>query len=137
LDKYIQSLSGESFLELLNNKKDEAVIAALPKFKAEYSVELNKQLKALGLKDGFNPKNANFNKMGSCSDGNIYIGKVLHKTFISVDTKGTKVGAASVFDMKAGSAATNRTITLDRPFLYAIIDNETKLPLFIGAMERP
>ena len=29
---------------------------------------------------------------------------------------------------------TDYTVRLDRPFLYAIIDNNTNLPLFIGAV---
>ena len=37
-------------------------------------------------------------------------------------------------DMKATSIAPQEEIyiTLDRPFIYAIVDNETHLPLFLG-----
>jgi serpin B len=27
-----------------------------------------------------------------------------------------------------------RMVKLDRPFVYAIVDNETKLPVFLGAL---
>ena len=60
----------------------------------------------MGLKDGFDAKKANFSKMGSCIDGSIYINSVIHKTFISVDSQGTKAGAVTDVDVKCGAMAT-------------------------------
>ena len=69
-------------------------------------------------------------------NGNIYISEVLHKTFISVDELGTKAGAATMISMDAGGAMLpeHRVVDLDRPFVYAIIDNATNLPIFIGTL---
>ena len=40
--------------------------------------------------------------------------------------------------MKAESAAANlKIVNLDRPFVYAIIDNSTQLPVFIGTVMNP
>ena len=64
--------------------------------------------------------------------------KVIHKTFIEVDEQGTKAGAATVVEM-AETASLNdpvvKTVYLDRPFVYAIIDSESKLPVFLGVTE--
>ena len=58
----------------------------------------------------------------------------MHKTFISVDELGTKAGAVTKVEMKAESAMpSGYNVTLDRPFVYAIIDNSTNLPIFLGA----
>lgn len=137
IESYVNSLSGESFNKLLKNKADEMVVAELPKFKAEYSVKLISALRRMGLNDCFSVEKANFASMGSSKQGNIYIGDVLHKTFISVDTEGTKAAAATKVEPKSGAAPSKHFIKLNRPFVYAIMDNETNLPIFIGTMMNP
>jgi serine protease inhibitor len=53
-----------------------------------------------------------------------------------VDEKGTRAGAATAVEMFTGSAPVEepKTVYLDRPFVYMLIDCETNLPLFIGAV---
>lgn len=138
VDDYAASLTGEKFLSLVKNKANAAVHAGLPKFKSEYSKGLVEPLKAMGLVDCFNPNSANFSKMGSLEKGNLFIGDVLHKTFIQVDELGTKAGAVTKVEMKTTSMPLEvKNVILDHPFVYAIIDNETNLPLFIGTMHNP
>jgi serine protease inhibitor len=137
IDSFVSSLSGESFRNLLKNSSEEKVDAALPKFKADYKIELVEPLKQMGLKHCFDSGKANFTKMGSSSFGNIYVGDVLHKTFITVDEQGTKAGAVTKVEMKAESAVMTHRVILNRPFVYAIVDNGTKLPLFLGTMVNP
>ena len=91
-------------------------------------------LSAMGMSTAFDAGHADFTDMAACEAGDLYIADVFHKTFIAVDERGTKAGAATVVEMAAGSAAPEKTVTikLDRPFVYLIMDNETDLPLFIG-----
>ena len=75
--------------------------------------------------------------LGTSTGGNIYISRVLHKTFISVGEKGTKAGAATVVEMKDGAAAEStepKEVYLDRPFVYMLVDCENNIPFFIGTM---
>jgi serpin B len=138
VDEYILSLSGEKFLSLIRSRKDTSVNTGLPKFKSEYSKELVEPLKAMGLSEGFNSKSADFTRMAASDRGNIYIGDVLHKTYIAVDELGTKAGAVTKVEMRDESAALEvKSIILNRPFVYAIVDNETGLPVFIGVMRNP
>lgn len=138
VDDYIASLSGEGFMNLMEGKSNEQVNAVLPKFKDSYSIELKEPLKELGLNDCFDPSKANFSEMAKLDGGNISIGSALHKTFISVDDSGTKAAAATKVEMLNKSAPLqNINIILDRPFIYAIIDNETNLPIFMGTMMNP
>ena len=139
MDNYISSLSGDSFINILNNQSHDNVMASLPKFKSEYKIELVEPLNQMGLKECFDPLKANFTKMINSKTDKIYVSKVLHKTFITVDTEGTKAAAVTKVEMKAGSAMTQppHKIVLNRPFVYAIIDNETNLPVFMGTMMNP
>lgn len=136
LEDYIASMTGESFLGTLSGPKSGIVYAEMPKFTSEYKIEMNGILTELGIEDAFSASLADFSKLGSSPLGNIFISSVLHKTYISVDELGTKAGAVTSVEMSVTSmpAEDIYTVTLDRPFVYAIIDNATNLPLFIGAV---
>lgn len=138
VDSYIASLSGDKFMKLMEGKSNKSVNAALPKFEASYSIELKDSLKKLGLNDCFEADKADFSDMAKSDFGNIWVASTLHKTFISVDDTGTKAAAVTTVVMVDESALIDEIyIVLDRPFIYAIIDNETNLPLFIGTMMNP
>ena len=138
LDDYIGQMSGDSFLKLLNSAGDERAECSLPKFKYEYSIGLNDPLKELGLTDAFDGSLADFSQMGSSADGKLFVQDVLHKTFIAVDETGAKAGAATEVMMGTKSAMpVEKQIVFDRPFVYAIIDTQTKLPIFIGTVNNP
>lgn len=133
--EYIAGLTGEELMETLSTPQLGMVMATLPKFSYEYELTMNDVLKELGMPSAFSGDTADFSKMAHSSRGNIYIGDVLHKTFISVDELGTKAGAVTKVQMNDESAPMSEwVVTLNRPFVYMIIDNETKLPIFIGTV---
>lgn len=137
VEDYINSLTGNKFLSLMKYKIEEPFKVSMPKFKSEYSKNLVTPLKVMGLNDCFGA--ANFNKMGSPSDG-LFVSEVQHKTFIEIDELGIKAAAATKVGIDIGviiSEGKVIEIVLDRPFLYAIIDNRTNLPIFIGTMYNP
>jgi len=135
LQEYIDGLTGQQFLETVNSGTETSVTAILPKFSYDYTVQMNDALKEMGMPAAFSGQEADFSKLGSCPDGNIYIGEVLHKTFISVDELGTKAGAVTKVEMRVtGAPIETTTVKLDRPFVYAIMDNATNLPIFIGTV---
>lgn len=137
LGEYIEGLTSESLLKTLSEPQRCSVIAKIPKFSFDFGLSLNDSLKEMGMPSAFDA-NADLSKIGQSADGNLYIGNVIHKTFIAVDEKGTKAGAATVVDIKNESAAViedPKTVILDRPFVFMIIDNETKLPIFMGVVD--
>lgn len=135
---YVETLTGEHLAELLKNPSAESVYAGIPKFETEYSVTLNDVLVQMGMTDAFDPMQADFTSMATVPpDRNIYISRVLHKTFISVDEKGTKAGAATVVEMMKTTSARRedpKQVYLDRPFVYLLIDCENNEPFFMGTM---
>ena len=135
---YVKTLNGECLNNMLNNPVHTTVYTSIPKFETEYDVQMGGKLAKMGMPDAFNEYNADFSKLGTSEGRNIYIGSVTHKTFISVGEKGTKAGAATVVEMVDGSAIEDpsdiKTVNLDRPFVYMIVDCENNIPLFIGTM---
>lgn len=136
--EYIATLDGEHLHEMLANAETAVVNTAIPKFETEYKVEMSQTLAGMGMPDAFHETLADFRRLGESADGNIYISRVIHQTYINVDGKGTKAGAATVVEMEAGSAIMlpedPKQVFLDRPFVYMLIDCETNLPFFIGTM---
>ena len=132
INDYLSQLTGSSFMSIINNAKDEAVSAVVPKFSYDYSILLNDALISMGMPKAFDSSDADFSRLAASSAGDIYISKVMHKTFISVDEKGTKAGAVTSVEVRDSAVIISHTVRLDRPFIYAIIDNSTGLPIFIG-----
>ena len=137
LAEALDSLDGESLTALLQNVSGEEVITAMPKFAVDYDAGLEEVLPALGVTDAFAADLADFTGIGTSDLGNLYISRVLHKTHMEVDELGTKAAAATVVEMTEGAAMEMeppKEVILDRPFLYMIVDQDSGLPLFLGAM---
>lgn len=137
LEEYIASLTAEGLLQTLHGAPPDRIKVFMPKFTVNYSTELSSILSGLGATDAFDGEKADFSAMAASTRGNIFISKVLHKTFIRVDQKGTQAGAVTGVIMEDGCVMEPeqiRTLKLDRPFLYMIVDNANGLPIFIGTM---
>lgn len=135
---YIASLDGETLHAMLKNPVDAEVHAAIPEFESEYSVSMENILTRMGMQDAFNAERADFTGIGG-KPGDICISQVVHKTYISVDRKGTKAAAAAAVDMLKMALyeeADVKYVYLDRPFLYMLIDCETDTPVFIGVINK-
>lgn len=136
LEELIASLTGERLRAILGGAEETLVYAAIPKFRCAYSAELSGSLEAMGMTDAFDMGKADFSGMGRSPTGPLFISKVLHKTYLSVDEEGTRAGAATAVEMASGGTmpGTVPEVYLDRPFLYMLVDTETCLPAFIGAV---
>lgn len=136
VSELVNSFNGENLHALLSQPRQEMVDTAIPKFEVEYENELSAILKTMGMPDAFNDLKADFSSLGSSTVGNIYINRVLHKTFISVGEKGTKAGAVTAVEANDAAAPPEqpKEVILDRPFVYMLVDCEHYLPYFIGSL---
>lgn len=133
---YAATLTGEGLQEMLLNPTEVTTHAALPKFSLEYEKELSGVLKAMGMMDAFDMAAADFSRLGHSDAGNLFISRVQHKTAITVAEKGTEAAAATSVEMRVGGAYMEdyRIVTLNRPFVYMIVDCEENVPVFAGAV---
>lgn len=133
---YVAALDGQALHAMLSNPVNTHVDTAIPKFETEYSAELSSFFKAMGMTDAFDGSKADLSGIGSSLAGNLFVNRILHKTYIAVDERGTKAGAATAVEITDGCAADidMQSVILNRPFVYMIIDCEENLPLFIGTM---
>ncbi|HEY4415826.1 MAG TPA: serpin family protein [Verrucomicrobiae bacterium] len=140
-EKLLAIMSGDTWQRItkpgFNEKKG---TLELPRFKLDYSVILNQSLQALGMKLAFGPGKADFSGIAS-SMAQLYISKVLQKTFVEVKEEGTEAAAVTgIFALSAGIEMPPTdpfTMIVNRPFLFLIEDNKTGAILFMGVMFNP
>lgn len=132
IGEYIATLTGQGLADTLRSAQNTLVYAAIPKFESECKLVMNEALQAMGVRDAFDQYLANFQKLSSRTE--TYISSVTHKTFISVDAKGTRAAAAAIVIMAPKAAQIAQRVYLDRPFVYMLLDCETNTPFFIGTV---
>lgn len=136
VSELLASLDGSALEELLTPVAGAAAEIGLPKFTASYEAELTDALRSLGMTDAFDAARADFTRMGTSEQGPLYVGGVLHKTFVDVNEEGTRAAAATVVTMDGaaapGGSIEYHEVILDRPFVYLIMDLRCDLPVFIG-----
>lgn len=131
----LASINAEDFRTQVTSPSYESVKVRLPKFEFECEFALPEILKSMGMTNAFNSSKADLSKMGTSSYGNLYIDSVLHKTYIKVAERGTKAGAATVIMVGDCAAPLEQIeLTFDRPFIYAIIEKESGMPIFLGTV---
>ena len=122
---------------LLAGTASHQVTLSLPRFRLEAAFDLIPALERLGITEAFGG-DADFG--GITSAGPLQIGAVAHKAYIDVDERGTEAAAATGVVIKTRAAVRPMqpvTMVVDRPFLFAIVDTSTSLPVFLGQVIRP
>ncbi|HEY55227.1 MAG TPA: serpin family protein [Dehalococcoidia bacterium] len=107
----------------------------MPKFEFESEFSLGETLSAMGMPIAFSSA-ADFSGMTGNRD--LFIAKVVHKAFVSVDEAGTEAAAASAVIMELTAMPEPPVeVTIDRPFIFLIHDIETGAILFVGRVVDP
>jgi serpin B len=111
----------------------------MPKFKVTEGFRLRDTLQSLGLTLSFSG-HADFS--GITESSRLEISEVVHKAYIDVTEEGTEGAAATAVIMHSGAMVRPSrrepvVFTADRPFLFAVVETTTGLPLFLGQFTRP
>lgn len=138
LDDLIQDLTLDNWSSWNAGFKRMKGDIALPRFRFEYQATLNDVLGAMGMGPAFD-SGADFSAMTE-SGPPVFISEVMHKTFIEVNEEGTEAAAVTWVAMATGMMPRPEehfSMTVDRPFLVAICDQQTGAVLFLGAIRDP
>jgi serine protease inhibitor len=106
----------------------------LPRFTTTYATSLVNALTSLGMGVAFDANTADFAELSS--PRGVYISDVAHETVVQVDESGT-IAAASTAMLIQELSLPPITMTMNRPFFYAIIDAKTGALLFVGTLVNP
>ena len=138
VEQFVSSLTGAEFVKAfkdVNYSYD--VYTRLPEFTVEYKNDkLISILQSLGIRTAFTD-NANFSLM---TNNPLKVTDGIHKTYMKLDKNGTEAAAVTAFGMKNTAyfpvERPKRYIYLDKPFVYAIVNSKTGLPIFLGVMNK-
>lgn len=137
-----ESLTYEELAALLDSGEVKNINLKLPKFEVEFDKELNETIQNMGIKLAFDSELADFTGLGSTDNGlPLYISLVRQKAVVKLDEEGTEAAAVTMIVMNESTStmpvAEPIEVFFDEPFLYMIMDMESKTPLFIGVMDDP
>ena len=137
INTFLDSLNTENWERWVSQLREQELFLSMPKFKLEYEKTLNNPLHAVGMGIAFAPGRADFSRMADLEalGKNLYIGEVLHKAVVEVNEEGTEAAAVTSIGVRATSLPPQ--FIVDRPFFFAIRDNETKTVLFMGTVVDP
>ncbi|MEQ8226166.1 MAG: serpin family protein [Candidatus Eremiobacterota bacterium] len=144
LSEFQKNLTGKNWEKWMNGFQVMKGDVLLPRFKMEYELLLNDALIAMGMGIAFDQIKANFRNMCEFSqEENVCINRVIHKTFVEVNEKGTEAAAVTAVEMVLKTTSVNPEppkrfyMLVDHPFFFVIMDNKTGLILFMGSVVEP
>ena len=142
LNTLLDDLNAERWENAVTQAFEQEVYVQIPKFELEYSIDMSDALKELGMEIAFDKYNADFSRMAYSPTGTglyRWIQKVTQKTFVKVNEEGTEAAAVTTVEVGIAeeSVSEPREFIADRPFFYAIYDNDIKTMLFIGTIVDP
>jgi serpin B len=120
---------------IVNGLTYQDIALTMPKFEVASDFSLVDALSEMGMPVAFS-MGADFSGMDGTRE--LFIGEVLHKSFITVDEAGTEAAAATAVEMQLKGAPMNPvTVTVNRSFIFFIRDIETGTILFVGRVVNP
>ncbi len=135
LDNFIKKMNPGKFDQILDQLKPGRMLLNVPSFGFAFKMALNEPLKAMGMGIAFDPNAADFSKLGTALEGNLFLSRVLHKSFLSIDEKGAE--GAAVTSVGVGVTSLPPTLSFDRPFMFVLRERTTESILFLGKIEDP
>lgn len=136
-----RQLTPEALEALLESENQEFCDLRLPKYEVSFDRELNDSLQAMGLVRAFDGGQADFSGLEKTDRGSsLYVSLVKQKAVFRVDEKGTEAAAVTMAVLDKCAAVMGlqpRELYFDRPFVYMILDMETRVPLFVGILDDP
>ena len=117
INTFISELDDQKLKKYISNLFPEKVDLTLPKFELEFESQLTNALQNLGMKDAFGPE---ADLSGMKRERDIYISKVIQKTYLKVDENGAEAAAATAVIIKTKSISREKRMVVNRPFLMLL-----------------
>ncbi|XP_031428467.1 alpha-2-antiplasmin [Clupea harengus] len=100
----------------------------LPKFKLEYKQELQDPLTSIGLGSLFSSPD-----LSGITEGPLQVSSVQHASAITLSEEGAEASAATAIHLLRSVPM----FAVNMPFLFALTDDATHVPLFLGVITNP
>ena len=127
----------DNFDNWLSSLSPQRIELTFPKFTLDARLPLRDPLEQLGMEDPFD-SDANFTGIDGMRD--LFLNKVVHQAFLTLDEQGVTAAAATAASLGMKSVLEkNPPIPLiaDHPFLFFIVDLKSHEMLFMGKLTQP
>jgi serpin B len=129
----------------LHDSADTELDLSLPKFQSGSALDMKALLMALGMRDAFDPDQADLRDIAESPTHSLYISTIIHQAVLTVDEAGTEASAASAAMAPTGTAPPGPgakplppiPFVVDHPFLYLVRAEESGDILFMGRVDDP
>ncbi|XP_046719124.1 serpin peptidase inhibitor, clade F (alpha-2 antiplasmin, pigment epithelium derived factor), member 2b [Silurus meridionalis] len=108
--------------------REKSMQVKLPKFKLDFTQELEDTLTSMGLGELFSNPN-----LAGITEGPLLVSSVKHKSSIEISEEGAEASAAT----SVAISRSNPSFTVNQPFFLALIEDSTQTPLFLGVISNP
>ncbi|XP_076949331.1 serpin-ZXA-like [Bidens hawaiensis] len=139
LQSLIEKIGSTSkfFKRHIPHKKVQLSQFLIPKFKIEFGFEASDMLKELGLVLPFS-----YSLTEMVDSEQVYVSKILHKSFVEVNEKGTEAAAVTVTmfvgcSLQKVKRPKKVDFVADHPFLFVIQEDVSGVVLFTGQVINP
>lgn len=72
--------------------------------------------------------------LANIADGPLMVSSVIHKSTMELNEEGAEAAAATTVVI---SRASNPVFHLTQPFFFALLDDKTQIPIFMGVINNP
>ncbi len=136
IEQLTKKITPDLFFEWISNSKRSYMDIKVPKFCLKKRFDLNDALKKTGIELPFRAQ-ADFSGIDGKKD--LFISKVVHEAYFCFDEKGVTAAAATATAMAGTSFPSDEVtfFTANRPFLFFLIELNTKTVLFMGKLQQP
>jgi len=138
VDELVEALTADKLLEISSKLSACRTNLKIPRLDFSYKDEMSRYLKALGMVEAFTEE-ADFRQIVDLEQ--VHVDSVLHECRIKLDEEGTEAAAVTAIAVTATSAMPEPEqivdLYLDKPFVFAIVDERTGAVLFLGKVENP
>ena len=128
LQAFEYSLTPARLDEIIGAIRDGGIHLSMPRFSFRFHASLIEQLTALGLDSLSAPD------LSGIAPGGLQVQSIEHEAFIEVDEEGTRAAAATGVSVAESHGP---TVSVDRPFVFFIVDKPTRSVLFLGHVVDP
>lgn len=139
VDDVLNRITPSTLHQALWYMDETEVNATIPKFKFDFSEELNQPLQDIGIREIFS-QNASLPLLarGKGTRNEVRVSRVFQRAGIAINEKGSEAYAATEIQLvnKFGGDGT-QIFNANRPFLFFIEDEDFGSLLFIGRVEDP
>jgi serpin B len=136
LADFERTLTPSVLKTIVANLTDTRIDLHLPRFRFTTKTDLAPALRAMGMRDAFSDA-ADFSAITRPQMLRIF--RVEHQAYLSADEQGTEAAAATAVTAIATAApsAPAVSLTINRPFVFAVRDRRSGLILFLGRVDDP